>query len=315
MVALVDDHEPVPGRQLGDVVPARERLDHRDVDDAAWPAAPGTDDADLSTVDAEVGDEALTPLLEERLAIDHHQRRHRAMGDDATRQHRLPGAGRCDEDPQVVATEDLESVLLTARQRRLQVDVDPSQIPGLLPHDESTARLGHDCSSRLAQPARQQEPVERLAVAAKEARRLPGRQAQPLLLVVGGVVERGQVLERREQRRWEADPVDREHRPGIGHDRRLAASASSRPRRRAIGRLKRTSGDLADATRPSTRSPRASCDRAPRGTPTDRRTAGASTGSRNTVVPRRRHAPWSGSAIRLPNDPFGMKSWAGKSRS
>jgi hypothetical protein len=37
--------------------------------------------------------------------------------------------------------------------------------------------------------------------------------------------------------------------------------------------------------------------------------------SRNTVVPRRRHVPCSGAAIRLPKPPTGRTSWLGNSRS
>jgi len=44
-------------------------------------ASARADDADLLSIHAKVSYEALAPLLEERLAIDDHERGHRAMGD------------------------------------------------------------------------------------------------------------------------------------------------------------------------------------------------------------------------------------------
>jgi hypothetical protein len=125
-------------------------------------------------------------------------------------------------------------------------------------------------------------------------------------------VERGEVFERRDDRRREPDPVNREHRAGHGMDRRWWLRGVT-VERAAVRRLNRTGRHLSQLLRHRV------CDRRPN-------TLKGRQGRPLIVewperiveedrVPWRRHCPWSGSAIRLPNEPFGMKSCAGKRRS
>lgn len=62
VVTLVDDHEPVAGKQLIESLAAGEALDHRDIDEAARCVLAAADHADLVVVEAEVLAEPLAPL-------------------------------------------------------------------------------------------------------------------------------------------------------------------------------------------------------------------------------------------------------------
>ena len=78
-MALVGDDQPVPGRELGDVVPTRQRLQGGDVDGAAQlrPAAP-----ELSGLDAEEFGDPCPPLVGQCLAVDEHQGGDPVFGDE-----------------------------------------------------------------------------------------------------------------------------------------------------------------------------------------------------------------------------------------
>jgi hypothetical protein len=82
---------------------------------------------------------------------------------------------------------------------------------------ESAARALQQGSQRLEHAAGQVQVAEVLAVAPDEPWCLPGRQAQLLALVELRVVQRGQVLDRGQQPRWQA---------GLGHPT-LSASGDS----------------------------------------------------------------------------------------
>ena len=120
-MALVDHHEPVPRGQRGHVVAPRQGLQHRHVHRAAHlhPAA-----AELARSHPEMLLQARPPLIGQRLAIDQNKRRGRMMGDHGARDHRLPRAGRCDQDPQLMIRE--------SRERRSLVIAQPRGEPELL---------------------------------------------------------------------------------------------------------------------------------------------------------------------------------------
>ena len=80
MVAFVDDHEPVPGGDLPEIVSTGETLGHCQIDDAAGLPA-GSDLTNTLLVETEVGHQALAPLLDERLTVDDHEGRNAVMGD------------------------------------------------------------------------------------------------------------------------------------------------------------------------------------------------------------------------------------------
>jgi hypothetical protein len=63
VVAFVDDHEPISRGQFADVLPARQRLHHRDIDDAPQTASSATERADLAAFETEMLLQALAPLL------------------------------------------------------------------------------------------------------------------------------------------------------------------------------------------------------------------------------------------------------------
>lgn len=74
VVALVDDDESVTGGHVLEVVSSRETLCHCDIDDAALTIVPVAELSDLVFRQSEVSPESVTPLVDERLAIDYHQR-------------------------------------------------------------------------------------------------------------------------------------------------------------------------------------------------------------------------------------------------
>ena len=104
MVGLVDNRQAV-GVEHGPVVTPGEALDHRDVDHTAGPVAPATDLSDPGRVDVHVGLEPVAPLVDQFLAIDHDQGRDVVMRDGRARHHRLAGARRRDQDPEIVGHE------------------------------------------------------------------------------------------------------------------------------------------------------------------------------------------------------------------
>jgi hypothetical protein len=69
-MALVDHHQPVGGGQLGQVVAARQGLEHCHVDASAHLRATA---AELARGHPEVLLQARPPLVGQRLAIDQHE--------------------------------------------------------------------------------------------------------------------------------------------------------------------------------------------------------------------------------------------------
>src|SRR5688500_12422450 len=72
----------------------------------------------------------------------------------------------------------------------------------------------------LGETAGEVEPLEVLAVAGDESRRVPRREPHPLLLVELGVRDRPEVFERRDHRWRHPGTFDRQHRAEPGSDHR-----------------------------------------------------------------------------------------------
>jgi hypothetical protein len=115
VMALVH-HDQAVGVEHRGIVPAREALDHGDVDHARRPVAAAADLADVGGVDIEVLGQPGTPLVDQLLAVDDDQRRQLVVGDDRARHDRLARTGRRDEHSEVVAGEIGHCVLLLGAQ-------------------------------------------------------------------------------------------------------------------------------------------------------------------------------------------------------
>ena len=93
VVTLVDYHEPVCGGQFFEIVSTRKALGHREIDFAKLTIATATQLTDLLGRQAELGGEPISPLIDERFAIDDHKRGHIVMSDQRAGKHRLARAG------------------------------------------------------------------------------------------------------------------------------------------------------------------------------------------------------------------------------
>lgn len=102
VVAFVDNHETVAGREVFDVFPAGEGGQQRDIDDAAGFGSPA---ADLSALDSEVLLQSVAPLVGERFAVDQNERRSGAGCDRGAGDYRLARSRRCDEHTGVLINE------------------------------------------------------------------------------------------------------------------------------------------------------------------------------------------------------------------
>jgi hypothetical protein len=86
MVAFVGDHQPIPGSELGDVIPPGQGLESNDVN---GPADLGTATAELAGCHAEMIADPGPPLVRQRLAVDQHERRNAMRGDHGAGDHGL----------------------------------------------------------------------------------------------------------------------------------------------------------------------------------------------------------------------------------
>jgi len=111
VVAFVDDHKPVSFRDLHQVVPTGETLDHRQIYDAACLPA-GSEQADSLPVKTEVCGQTFSPLLDKMLAVDDHEGRHAMEGDERAGHQSLAGAGRSDQHAELVDDERVNGILL-----------------------------------------------------------------------------------------------------------------------------------------------------------------------------------------------------------
>ena len=120
VVAFVDDHQSISCEQLVRLVSAGQTLDHGDVDDARRSVLAAPDHADLAGCYSEMLAEPVTPLVDERLAVDEHERWDVVAGDDRAGHHRLPGAGWCDDDTSFIRTDGGDRVGLGRMERTVK---------------------------------------------------------------------------------------------------------------------------------------------------------------------------------------------------
>lgn len=112
VVAFVDDDVSVPADELVDGVSADEALHHRDVDSAVrFPGVPA-DPSDFHWVEPEVKGKLLDPLVEQGLPMDEDEGRTGASRHEPGTDHRLPGAGRRNEDSNLVLEERVRRLVL-----------------------------------------------------------------------------------------------------------------------------------------------------------------------------------------------------------
>ena len=228
----------------------------------------------------------------------------------------LPAPGRGDEDAEVVGDERRRPRrLLRPQRRRRSVKLDRAGVRRGRRRRRAGCRGSASSScDPFGEPAGKVEPLEVLAVAADEPGRVPGREPHPLLLVELRVGDRRRGASARRPQRA-ADPP--------------ARSTASRPSRARItggggGPPRRASSASVSAGPASTgRSDSASAADRVGCEPGDRRQERPLVRPRlhrrrveeHRRAPCSRRSPWSGRAIRFPNEPFGMKSCDGKNRS
>ncbi|SNT56700.1 hypothetical protein SAMN05421812_11014 [Asanoa hainanensis] len=99
VVALVNDYVPVPLGEAGDVVAPCQGWQQGDVH-RSGELSPAT--AELAGADAEELFNALPPLVGQGLTVDEHQGGGASLGDHGAGHDRLPGTGRCDEQPVIM---------------------------------------------------------------------------------------------------------------------------------------------------------------------------------------------------------------------
>jgi hypothetical protein len=114
-MTLVDHNLAICAQLVGEIGPAGESLQGGDVDDTGELGAAA---AELPWLGAEQVVDLTTPLVGERLAVHQYERGDGAAGDDGASHHGLPGAGRSDQQTQLVSEQGLHSFFLLG----LQVD-------------------------------------------------------------------------------------------------------------------------------------------------------------------------------------------------
>ncbi len=124
VMAFVDDDKAVSMEQFGRPFAAGDALDHGDIDDSGLHVLAASDCPDLTGFESEVFLEAVTPLLEERLAIDKDQCWTVMMGDDGTGHDRLAGSGRGNDDASIVRHDRVDRGCLLWPKRTDELDTD-----------------------------------------------------------------------------------------------------------------------------------------------------------------------------------------------
>ena len=119
MVAFVDDDEPIPRRQRGEVVTTRKRLQRGDVDHAP---SLGSSTTTLTGLLAEQLIDTGAPLVGKGLTVDEYQGRHPVGGDQGTGDHRLAGTGRGDQYAEVVSRQSVDGRPLFGVKRGREIE-------------------------------------------------------------------------------------------------------------------------------------------------------------------------------------------------
>ena len=116
VMALVDNDEAIRLGDFAQIFPSSEALCHRDIDGALCLVATATKLTDLLCGHPEVLSETLSPLLDQRLPIDHYECGEPAVGDDSAGDHGLARTWRRHEYTEIMWNERIQCALLTVRE-------------------------------------------------------------------------------------------------------------------------------------------------------------------------------------------------------
>lgn len=153
---------------------AGDALDHRNIDDTGGRVLAASDCADLTGLEPEVFLEAVTPLLEERFAIDKDKCRTVVMGDDCAGHDRLAGPGRGNDDTPIVRHDRVDRVRLLWPKRTDEREADGRQFRPRVFHVEPAGETGNEIGDLFDETTWEVEPFEVFGVAADEPRGVPG---------------------------------------------------------------------------------------------------------------------------------------------
>ena len=178
--------------------------------------------AALAGLDAEQVSDTRAPLVGQGLAVDEHEGRHAAGGDDCAGDDGLAGTGWRDQHAEVVTGQGVVRCVLVGIEARGEFEGLWLPIATGVGEVEVAAGLGDEIAEALEQAAGQdQVPGEGLVIAAQEPGCVPGGGAAALAFVEGWVGHRGCVLQGGQQRRRQVCAVDGDRRAEAGvHDRR-----------------------------------------------------------------------------------------------
>ena len=124
VMALVDNDEAIRLGDFAQILPTSEALCHRDVDGALCLVAAAAELTDLLGGHPEVLSETFSPLLDQRLPIDHYECGELAVGDDSAGDHGLARTWGRHEYTEMMWNERIQCTLLTVREIGPQGDVD-----------------------------------------------------------------------------------------------------------------------------------------------------------------------------------------------
>jgi hypothetical protein len=210
VVALVDDDVSVLADELVHGFSTDEALHHRDVDSAVrFPDVPA-DPPDLRGVQTEMQRELLDPLVEERLPMDEDEGRTGASRHEPGTDHRLPSAGRRDEDSGLVLEERVRRLGLAYGEPAPERQSDCIPVDALVVEVERDRVCGEQSAEILDASARQGHEARKLLGAADDPWREGRREAKVLLLEELGILKGRQSLDLVEERRVETLLLDEE---------------------------------------------------------------------------------------------------------
>jgi hypothetical protein len=189
VVALVNHDESVFSSQLFKIVSTSEALDHSDIDHAELTIATASQLTDTLRRQAEVLRKTIPPLINERLAINDHERGHVSMRNQRAGEHGLSCSWRGHKDAEIVVGKRFESSLLLRREHSLEPETLMLWLAVLLADLEPTARREEDRAGLLLQTARKEKFTETLPVAAYETRGVVIREPKPFVLVELRIVD------------------------------------------------------------------------------------------------------------------------------
>ena len=193
VVAFVDHDQAVTAEEPVEILDRFQALDHRQIDEARPLAAATAELADLLPGQTEELSELDSLLLEQRLPVREHERRHGAVGDHGAPHHRLAASRRSHEYAFVVGEHLGHGGRLLRGQDALELEVCAGVCRSPVVGNQPAARVPDGRLDLFEQPAGKVQVGQVFLVAADQARRSVGGEPQPLPLVEHRVVERGQM--------------------------------------------------------------------------------------------------------------------------